>query len=120
VHWAARRGGARASSLEKSGSKLPHSKRASRRQRSELGGENVGANFLLGKMKNESGSLRAAAESLMQARTNILRQGEELAVAIKVDGFARSVEHRVAVVALAEVGFKSFFQLVVQLTIKII
>ena len=70
--------------------------------------------------RTKSDSLRATPESFVQPRANIVRQREELAVAIKLDGFARGVKHRVAMVALAEVSFECFFQFRVQLTIEII
>ena len=67
-----------------------------------------------------SGTLRATAECLVQPQANILRQREQLAVAIKLNGFACAVKDRVAVVALPEVNFDRQLQFLVQLTIKII
>jgi hypothetical protein len=68
----------------------------------------------------DSDSLRATPESFVQPRTNLFRQREQLAVTIKLDGFACGVKHRVAVVTLSEVSFEGIFQFFVQLTIEII
>ena len=68
----------------------------------------------------ESDSLGATPESLVQPSTNIIRQGEELAVAIKLDRFSRVVKHRVTMMALAEVDFDSPLQFLVEFTIKVI
>ena len=59
--------------------------------------------------KIRSDSLCSTPQSFVQARAHGVRQREELAVAIKLYGFAGGVKHRVAVVALSKVSLKSLF-----------
>lgn len=56
----------------------------------------------------------------MQTGTDLLRQGEELSVAIKVDSLASGVKHGMAVMTFAEVYFQRFLQFFVKFPIKII
>ncbi len=70
--------------------------------------------------EERSDPLSATAESFVQPPANIVREREELAVAIKVDGLSCGVKYCVTVVALAKVSLDGHLQFLVKLTIQIV
>ena len=71
-------------------------------------------------LEERSDPLSVTAESFVQPRPNILREREELAVAIEVDGFSSGVKYCVTVVALAKVSLDSHLQFLIKLTVQIV
>ena len=70
--------------------------------------------------EERSDPLSASPESFVQPASNLLRQWEEFAVAIELDGFSSAVKHGVTVVALAEVSLDRHLQFFIKLTIQIV
>jgi hypothetical protein len=51
--------------------------------------------------------LQLASQGLVQAGVDIVRQGKELAITVKLDGFLSSVKHHMAVIAINQVSLEA-------------